>query len=322
MPGPSWGLHDRHDGARSLAWEAPRRTRNPDQGERHELHGHPRKRNLPSSAPPRLLGPPPHRRLVGRPTGARGPHPARPRRAGHVHHDPVGGLTAAGHRVGSLHERPAGDGHRGGVRHLGAGPAHGQPDGGLLAGRQRLRLGDRTRPPRPLGLRGGVAAARRPRLRHVAPGRRPQPAHRRGHGAGQRHPHQRRPPVRRPRPPRVLHARGDHPARHRALGQGGGAGDARRLPPGRPAARRRADHALQEQHRQQGSVVRRPRELPDAPVHAVRRHRAAPHAVLRQPPGRVRRGARGDRPGRPRAGLPDQPARRLLRGRGRASRRP
>ena len=38
---------------------------------------------------------------------------------------------------------------------------------------------------------------------------------------------------------------------------------------------------LQEQHRQQGRLLRRPRELPDAPVHPVRRHRPAPHAVLR-----------------------------------------
>ena len=144
-------------------------------------------------------------------------------------------------RVRSGHERPAGDGHRDRVRHLGAGAAPGQPDGGLVAGGQRLRLGDRAGAPGPLGLRGGVAAARRARLRHVAPGRRPEPAHRRGHGPGQRDPHQRRPAVRRPRPPRVLHARGHHAARHRALGQGGRAGDARRRAARRascPTARR------------------------------------------------------------------------------------
>ena len=56
---------------------------------------------------------------------------------------------------------------------------------------------------------------------------------------------------------------------------------------------RDADPALQEQHRQQGRVLRRPRELPDAADHAVRRHRPAPDAVLRQPPGGLRR-----RPGR------------------------
>ena len=53
-------------------------------------------------------------------------------------------------------------------------------------------------------------------------------------------------------------------------------------------------------------------------VDAVRRHRPAPDAVLRQPPGRHRRRPGRHRPGRPRARLPDQPARRLLRGRGRA----
>ena len=119
--------------------------------------------------------------------------------------------------VGSRHERAPGDGHRGRVRHLGARPAAGQPDGGLVAGRQRLRLRHRAGPPGPVGLRGGVAAARRPRLRHVAPGRRPQPAHRRGPRAGQRHPHQRRPALRRPRPPGVLHARGA-PARSTSCG--------------------------------------------------------------------------------------------------------
>ena len=85
-----------------------------------------------------------------------------------------------------------------------------------------------------------------------------------------------------------------------------------------PAAGRHADRALQEQHRQQGRVVRRPRELPDAALDAVRRHRPAPDAVLRQPPGRHRRRPGRHRPGRPRARLPAQPARRLLRGRGRA----
>ena len=79
-----------------------------------------------------------------------------------------------------------------------------------------------------------------------------------------------------------------------------------------------ADPAVQEQHRQQGRVLRRPRELPDAPLHAVRRHRAAPHAVLRHPPGRLRRRPGRHRSGRARRRLPDQPAGRLLRGRGRA----
>ena len=47
-------------------------------------------------------------------------------------------LPSAG-RVGSPHECAARDGHRDRVRDLGAGPAHGQPDGRLLPGRQRLR---------------------------------------------------------------------------------------------------------------------------------------------------------------------------------------
>ena len=52
-------------------------------------------------------------------------------------------------------------------------------------------------------------------------------------------------------------------------------------------------------------------------VDAVRRHRAPPDAVLRQPSGDLWRRPGRQGPGRPRAGLPDQPARRLLRGRGR-----
>ena len=64
------------------------------------------------------------------------------------------------------HERAAGHGHRGRVRHLGARPARRQPDGDLVAGGQRLRRPARADPrrPGPVGLRGGVAAARRPRL--------------------------------------------------------------------------------------------------------------------------------------------------------------
>ena len=82
---------------------------------------------------------------------------------------------------------------------------------------------------------------------------------------------------------------------------------------------RAADQPLQEQHRQQGRVVRHPRELPDAPHDPVRRHRAPPHAVLRLAPGRHRRRTRraSGQDGRD-ARLPALPARRLLRGRGRA----
>ncbi len=125
--------------------------------------------------------------------------------------------------------------------------------------------------------------------------RRPEPAHRRGPRPGQHHPDQRRPALRRPRPPGVLHPRVHQPAGHRDLGQGGGAGRAGRVPV-RLQRRRGRPAALQEQHRQQGRLLRRPRELPGAPLDAVRRHRPAPDPVLRQPPGGLRR-----RSGRPRA---------------------
>ena len=84
------------------------------------------------------------------------------------------------------------------------------------------------------------------------------------------------------------------------LGQGGradrGRGRCRRRHP-RPERTR----AVQEQHRQQGCVLRQPRELPDEAVDAVPGHRPAPDAVLRQPPGRVRRRTGRDRAGRARA---------------------
>ena len=51
--------------------------------------------------------------------------------------------------------------------------------------------------------------------------------------------------------------------------------------------------------------------------HAVRRHRQEPDAVLRHPAGHLRRGPGRHRRGRPGHRLPDQPAGRLLRGRGR-----
>ncbi len=197
------------------------------------------------------------------------------------------------------------------------GQATGQPDGRVVAGGQRLRLGHGPGPPRALGLRGGVAAARRPGFRHVARRRRSLAAHRRGHGLanviltnGARlyvdhaHPEYSTPEVTTP----LDIVRWDK------------AGEQVMLDAAKRAAQSRApdDRALQEQHRQQGLLLRRPRELPDAPLDAVRRHRAPPDAVLRQPPGRHRRGSRRPRPGRARAGLPAQPARRLLRGRGRA----
>ena len=168
-----------------------------------------------------------------------------------------------------------------------------------------------------MGLRGGEPAARRARLRPCPGRRRCQPAHRRGRRPGQRDPHQRRAVLRRPRPSRVLQPRVHQPTRRGDLGQGRGADHGRGGPPRRPGARHAADQPLQEQHRQQGRVLRHPRELPDEARDAVRRHRAAPHAVLRLPAGGLRLRAGRHRPGRPQRRLPDLPARRLLRGRGR-----
>ena len=187
-----------------------------------------------------------------------------------------------------------------------------------LAGRQRLRAAPRQGAPGPLGLRGGVAAARRPRLRPVPAGRRPEPAHRRGPRPGQRDPHQRRPALRRPRPPGVLHARGHHPARRRALGQGGRAGDARRRPDGRrrlpggtPIAlyKNNTDNKGASYGAHENYLMRRSTPFADIVRHLTPFF-VSRQVVVRRRPGR-------HRPGRPRARLPDQPARRLLRGRGR-----
>ena len=227
-------------------------------------------------------------------------------------------LRAPGGERVTRHERAASYGHGDRVRHRRARSAGRERDGNFLPGRQCLPGGQvRPGPAGPVGFRGGEPATRRPRVRPGPRRRGLGPAHRRGPGAGQRDPHQRRPAVRGSRPPGVLGARVHQPAGRRDLGQGGRAGDGGGGHPGRVHAHRVRDPAVQEQHRQQGRLVRLPRELPDEPGHPVRRHRAAPHPVLRVPPG----GLRG-RPGRPRRrrpgrGLPDQPARRLLRGRGR-----
>ena len=170
-----------------------------------------------------------------------------------------------------------------------------------------------------MGLRGGEPAAGRPGLRGRHGGQRPPVGRAGGRpGTGQRDPAQRRAALRRPRPSRILHAGGHQPARRGDLGQGGGAGDGR----GRGAGRRRAGvlahPALQEQHRQQGRVLRHARELPDVPADRLRRDRPAPHAVLHLPAGRHRRRSGGPGTGRARDRLPDLPAGRLLRGRGRS----
>ncbi len=176
-------------------------------------------------------------------------------------------------------------------------------------------------PPGPLGLRGGVAAARRPRLRHVPRRRRPEPAHRRGPRPGQRHPHQRRPALRRPRPPGVLHAR-SAPTRSTSSRGTRRASRSRWTPAGSPPAPGEGDlRSTRTTPTTRAPPTARTRTTWSA-LDPLRRHRAAPHPVLRQPPGGLRRGPGRDRPGRPRRRLPAQPARRLLRGRGRASRPP
>ena len=167
-----------------------------------------------------------------------------------------------------------------------------------------------------LGLRGREPAARRARLRHVASRGRSGAADRRRRRDGQRHPHERRPPVRRPCPPGVLEPGGHQSARRRAVGPGRRRHHAARHGARGGDPRRRADRAVQEQHRQQGRLVRHPRELPDAPRHALRRHRPAPHAVLHHPAGVHRCRSARRRPGRPHEGLPAEPAGGLLRGRG------
>ena len=222
-------------------------------------------------------------------------------------------------RLGLAHERAAGHGHRGRVRHLGARSADRQPDDAVEPGGERLGGGrGADAAPSQVGLRGGVAAARRPRVRPLAgAGARPQRP-RRGHRDGQRHPHQRRPALRRPRAPRVLDARGHQPARHRPVGQGGGAGDGRGVAAGGAHPGPADDPAVQEQHRRQGRLLRVARELPHGPQDAVHRHHPGAGAVLRHPAG-----VRGIGPGRHRhrgahAGLPAVAAGRLLRGRGRA----
>ena len=173
----------------------------------------------------------------------------------------------------------------------------GQPGANAMVSSSQVvnayQAGDRRAgAPGAVGLRGGEPAARRPRLRPGQGGGRLRPAHRRGPGPGQRHPDQRRPALRRSRAPGVLRARVHQPARRRDLGQGGRAGHGRGGRRGAGSdARRAGDPALQEQHRQQGRLVRLPRELPDEPGDAVRRHRPAPDPVLRLPAGRLRRRA-------------------------------
>ena len=150
----------------------------------------------------------------------------------------------------------------------------------------------------PLGLRGGVAAARRPRLhllrRRVRPG---GGARRRGPRPGERDTDQRRAALRRPRAPRVQHSGVHQPAGHRPVGQGRRAGHGRGGPAGRDHPRRAPIQLYKNNTDNKGAQLRLARELPDAPADAVRRHRGAPDAVLRHPADLLR-----GRPGRHRPG--------------------
>ena len=138
---------------------------------------------------------------------------------------------------------------------------------------------------------------------------------------------ERRALLRRSRPPGVLDTR--VPAR-RATScprQGGGA-DPRALARGgrAPTCRRHAGPVdLQEQLRRQGQLVRHPRELPRRPrdarsptSSATSRRSSSRDRCSR---ARARWGSRGNWDDRVAAGLPAHRARRLLRDRGRASRR-
>ena len=181
-----------------------------------------------------------------------------------------------------------GDGHRDRVRHLGARPAARERDAGQQPGRERLRAARSRGAGRARWDFEEESPLRDARGFDLSPRRRPTPASSPTRTSGlanviltngarlyvdHAHPEYSSPEV-------------HQPARRRALGQGRGArhgcgaGRLAQLPGERDRA------ALQEQHRQQGRVLRHPRELPDAAVHAVRRHRPAPDAVLRHPPGR------------------------------------
>ena len=103
----------------------------------------------------------PHRRGGGAPAARPGADRGRAARAA----APSRGRRRSA-RLGWTHDEPADHGHRDRVRRLGARPAHGERDGRLLAGGERLRpAAQRPRAPAALGLRGGEPAARRPRVR-------------------------------------------------------------------------------------------------------------------------------------------------------------
>ena len=209
--------------------------------------------------------------------------------------------------------------NRGRVRHLVAVRPDRESDPDVDAGSAGVR-GRRGHPAgqtHPVGLRGGIAAARCPRLRPEPVGRSAAGGGRRRGRRGQHDPDQRRAAVRRPRPPGVLGARVHRPAGRGDLGQGRRAGDGGRRAPRRERARRREAAALQEQRGRQGRVVRVARELPDVAPDAVLGGDRGPDAVSGVPPGDHRLRPGRHRPVGRRAGLPAVAALRLHRGRGR-----
>ncbi len=155
--------------------------------------------DLPEHHEPRRLGA--HLGQEGRAHRVR-PHAARRRRrrpAGRARERrPVPVRWPRGHRQG-LRDRD-------GVRHRRGRGARLQPRAVVVPADLDLR---RVAPPHPVGLRAGVAAARRARVRAGAGPR----GQRRGPRPGERDPAQRRPLLRRPRAPRVLHAGVHHAAR-------------------------------------------------------------------------------------------------------------
>ena len=174
-------------------------------------------------------------------------------------------------------------------------PSH-QRDAGVVPDRQHLREPRRSARARALGLRGGEPAARRARLRgHVRrrPTTRPRRPTRTTSGLanviltnGARfyvdhaHPEYSAPEVLTPRDAVLWDKAGE-----RVMAEA--ARRAARVPGTAPI------NLYKNNTDNKGVSYGTPRELPDGPVDAVRRHRPAPDAVLRQPPGRHRR-----RPGR------------------------
>ena len=188
--------------------------------------------------------------------------------------------------------------NRGRVRHLVAVRPDRESDPDVDAGGAGLR-GGRGHPAgqaHPVGLRGGIAAARRPRLRPEPVGGPAAGGGRRRGRRGQHDPDQRRAAVRRPRPSGVFGARVHRPAGRGDLGQGRRAGDGGRRAPRRQRARGGEAAALQEQRGRQGRVLRVARELPDVAPDAVLGGDRRADAVPGVPPGDHRLGPGRHRP--------------------------